>query len=136
MGVNIPNATLMAIIDADRFGLAQLHQLRGRVIRSSHKPFCFIVSESENEITQKRLKLFKKYNSGFDLAEKDLVLRGAGEFSGTSQSGISDLAMEALKNIKLVEAAQKSAKEILEKDNSLDKYPKIQKLLQRKKVHF
>ncbi len=114
VGVNVPNATVIVIEGAERFGLSQLHQLRGRVQRSSVQPYCFLFCESKSEKTQTRMKHFTQAKNGFELAEFDLETRGPGELIGTKQWGISDIGMMALKNIKLVEAAQKEAKEEIE----------------------
>ncbi len=114
VGVNVPNATIIVIEGAERFGLSQLHQLRGRVQRSSVQPYCFLFCESKSEKTQTRMKHFTQAKNGFELAEFDLETRGPGELTGTKQWGISDLGMMALKNIKLVEAAQKEAKEVID----------------------
>ena len=115
VGINVPNSTNIVILNAERFGLAQLHQLRGRVIRSSHKSTCFVVSDSDSEMTRDRLDTFKDIHNGFELAEKDLDMRGAGELMGVKQSGAMDLIMEALRNISLVSFAQKGAKDTLKK---------------------
>ncbi len=133
VGVNVPNATLMVIEGAERFGLAQLHQLRGRVIRSNHQSHCFVFAETKSDKTIKRLRAFQKAKNGFELAEYDLSLRGAGELYGRKQWGISDLGMEALKNIKMVEAARKEAQKIIDDDPELLKYPLLGELLRSKK---
>ncbi|MBU2329848.1 ATP-dependent DNA helicase RecG, partial [Patescibacteria group bacterium] len=109
VGVNVPNATVILIEGAERFGLAQLHQLRGRVIRSSNQAYCFVLPESYGPTTKERLKALTTAKNGFELAEYDLALRGAGELYGARQWGVSDIAMEALKNIKMVEAARTEA---------------------------
>jgi ATP-dependent DNA helicase RecG len=114
VGVNVPNATVMVIEGAERFGLAQLHQLRGRVMRSSDKPYCYLFADSKSDKTKERLSLFTKAKNGFELAEYDLSLRGSGALIGTKQWGISDIAMEALRNPKLVEAAREEAKALVE----------------------
>ncbi|MEK7099768.1 MAG: ATP-dependent DNA helicase RecG, partial [Patescibacteria group bacterium] len=106
VGVNVPNATVILIEGAERFGLAQLHQLRGRVIRSSQQAYCFVVPEKFSGNTKDRLKALVTAKNGFELAEYDLALRGSGELYGARQWGVSDIAMEALKNLKLVEAAR------------------------------
>lgn len=123
VGVNIPNATVILIEGAERFGLAQLHQLRGRVIRSNHQAYCFALHESYGQTTRDRLKAFTTAKNGFDLAEHDLALRGSGSLVGGKQWGVSDLAMEALKNMKLVEAARTEAARIIETDPDLCHYP-------------
>ena len=124
--VNVPNATAIVIEGAERFGLAQLHQLRGRVMRSTHQSYCYLFAEAKTEKTKERLTLFTKAKNGFELAEYDLQLRGTGELTGLKQWGISDIGMEALRNIKLVKSAQRSAKMLLQKDPSLSRYPLLQ----------
>lgn len=111
VGVNVPNASVILIEGAERFGLAQLHQLRGRVLRSSHQAYCFVSSESAE--TNKRLSALVKAKNGFELAELDLELRGAGELSGGKQWGISDVGMQAIKNLDMVKAARTEAEKIL-----------------------
>lgn len=125
VGVNVPNATIIIIEGAERFGLAQLHQLRGRVQRSSYQPYCYVFTDSKSEKTLARLSALKTAKNGFELAEQDLMLRGGGELSGSKQWGISDLGMEAIKNIKMVEAARAEAKKLIEKDPELKKYPAL-----------
>lgn len=119
VGVNVPNATMIFIEGAERFGLSQLHQLRGRVVRSNHQAYCFVCPESRGEQTLARLKALIDAKNGFELAEKDLLQRGPGQLSGAKQWGISDVGMEALKNLKLVEAARTEALEIVTKDPNL-----------------
>ena len=123
VGVNVENATVIIIEGAERFGLAQLHQLRGRVQRSHHKPYCYIFTDSKSKRSTDRLRALQSAKSGFELAELDLTLRGAGELSGGKQWGISDVGMEAIKNIKMVEAARKEAQSLVEKDQELKKHP-------------
>lgn len=136
VGVNVPNATVIVIEGAERFGLAQLHQLRGRVLRSSHQAYCYLYSESKSEHTLARLKALTTAKNGFELAEIDLQNRGMGELAGGKQWGVSDLAMEAIKNLKMVEAAREEAREIIEKD-SLNEFPLLKEtILKRKDVHF
>lgn len=134
VGINVPNATIIIIENAERFGLAQLHQLRGRVLRSSFKPHCFVFADSKNQKTISRLKSFTIAKNGFELAEADLQQRGAGDLAGAKQWGVSDLAMEALKNIKMVEAAREEAKNLIEKDFELKKYPILAKYLAEKNI--
>ncbi len=137
VGVNVPNATIIIIEGAERFGLAQLHQLRGRVIRSSDQAYCYAFSDSGTSKTVDRLKAFKTAKNGFELSEMDLELRGAGELTGAKQWGISDLGMEAIKNIRMVEAARKEAQVIIE-NNALVKYPELEQHLARRnfQLHF
>ena len=87
VGVDVPDATIMAIYNAERFGLSQLHQLRGRVGRGSEKSYCFLLIGSESDTALERLRFFKSTNDGFELAERDLEIRGGGDFLGTRQSG-------------------------------------------------
>ena len=137
VGVNVPNATVIIIENAERFGLAQLHQLRGRVLRSSHKPYCFVFADSKSQKTISRLKSFTTAHNGFELAEADLQQRGTGDLAGAKQWGVSDLAMEALKNIKMVEAARLEARTLIEKDFELKNYPLLAKRLAEKQaVHM
>lgn len=137
VGVNVPNATVIVIEGAERFGLSQLHQLRGRVLRSSHQSYCYLFSEAKSDKTLERMKLFTQSKNGFELAEYDLTLRGSGELTGTKQWGLTDLAMEALRNPKLVEAARQSAIEIITEDPTLDNYPALQqKIVPLSELHF
>jgi ATP-dependent DNA helicase RecG len=125
VGVNVPNATNIIIEGAERFGLSQLHQLRGRVVRSTHQAYCFAVTESKSEKTKERLKALSTAKNGFELAEYDLSFRGTGELYGAKQSGLSDLGMEAIKNIKLVEAARTEAQQLVATDAHLTQHPQI-----------
>jgi ATP-dependent DNA helicase RecG len=136
VGVNVPNATIIIIEGAERFGLAQLHQLRGRVIRSTHQAYCYIFAEAKSEKTISRLKALKTAKNGFELAELDLALRGAGELGGTKQWGITDLGMEAIKNIKMVEAARAEAVRLIEEDPELTKYPLLKQKVHEKTKEF
>ena len=139
VGVNVPNATVILIEGAERFGLAQLHQLRGRVIRSNHQAYCYVYAESAGEKTRDRLHALKTAKNGFELAEYDLKFRGAGELSGMKQWGVSDIAMEALQNLKMVEAARTEANRLLDIDESLAGFPLIKRHLSERtaeKIHF
>jgi len=113
VGVNVPNATNIIIEGAERFGLSQLHQLRGRVVRGTHQPYCFAVTESKSQKTRDRLRALATAKNGFELAEHDLSFRGSGELYGGKQSGLSDLGMEAIRNLKLVEAARAEAQHLV-----------------------
>ncbi len=134
VGVDISNATIMIIEDADRFGLSQLHQFRGRVGRGEYQSYCFLFGASSNA----RLKTMEKYSSGFDIAEKDLKLRGPGEFLGSRQSGLPDITMENLGNIKLIEISRQEALDLLKNDPKLENHPLLQKELEKfkKNVHL
>lgn len=125
VGVNVPNATNIIIEGAERFGLSQLHQLRGRVIRGTHQAYCFAVTSSTSEKTKERLTALSTAKNGFELAEYDLQFRGTGELYGAKQSGLSDLGMEAIRNLKLVEAARDEAKQLVSNDPELEHYPAI-----------
>ncbi len=138
VGVDIPNAAIMLIEGADHFGLAQLHQFRGRVGRAEHQSYCFLFCESNSYIARQRLKAMEQLSSGFELAERDLKLRGPGDFAGTKQWGIPDFAMQHLTNLELVEQARESAKAILEKDIALKNYPLLREKVQslRENLHL
>ena len=138
VGVNVPNATMIFIEGAERFGLSQLHQLRGRVVRSTHQAYCFVCPETRGEPTLARLKALVTAKSGFELAEQDLLQRGPGELSGRRQWGISDIGMEALKNLKLVEAARQEALAIVKSDDTLAKHPLLLQALKARaaKMHL
>lgn len=139
VGVNVPNATVIVIEGAERFGLSQLHQLRGRVLRSSHQAYCYVFTETNGKAAIARLDALRRAKDGFELAEYDLKFRGAGELSGRQQWGVSDVAMEALQNLKMVEAARAEAKRLLEEDETLSRYPLLQSHLASRKaeeIHF
>src|SRR3989338_6294123 len=136
VGVNVPNATIIIIEGAERFGLAQLHQLRGRVIRSTYQAYCYIFAEAKSEKTIARLKALKTAKNGFELAELDLTLRGAGELGGTKQWGITDLGMEAIKNIRMVEAARLEATRLIAEDPDLSNYPLLKQKVHEKAGEF
>lgn len=138
VGVNVPNATVIIIEGAERFGLAQLHQLRGRVLRSTHQAYCYVFADTKGKKTLDRLKALKTAKNGFELAEFDLSNRGSGELYGKHQSGLSDIGMEAMKNLKMVEAARKEAQVIVNKDPTLKKFSTIKAAVKRRleTLHF
>jgi ATP-dependent DNA helicase RecG len=136
VGVNVPNATIIIIEGAERFGLAQLHQLRGRVIRSNHQAYCYVFADAKSQKTTDRLRALKTAKNGFELAELDLTLRGSGELGGTKQWGISDLGMEAIKNLKMVEAARTEAIRLISEDPELSKYPLLKQKVHEKAGEF
>lgn len=119
VGIDVPNATVMLIEGADRFGLAQLHQFRGRVGRGEHQSYCLLLAEKSGSTSDDRLKIIETTQDGFKLAEADLVLRGPGEFFGTRQSGLPDLKVAQLTDVKLLEEARNVAQEIFNRDPEL-----------------
>ncbi len=125
VGINVPNATVMLIEGAERFGLAQLHQLRGRIMRSAHPPHCFLLPETSGQVSTKRLRALEKSDDGFKLAEADLEARGAGDLFGRRQWGITDIGMEALKNPRLIQAAREETLRLVHEDASLTKHPAL-----------
>ncbi len=138
VGVNVPNATMIFIEGAERFGLAQLHQLRGRVVRSNYQAYCFVCPESRGQLSLARLHALVTAKNGFELAEQDLLQRGAGQLAGARQWGISDLGMEALKNLKLVEAARTEAIKLIKEDEQLTNHPLLAQAIahQAQSLHF
>lgn len=119
VGVDVPNASVVLIEGANRFGLSQLHQFRGRVGRSQHASYCLLIPDSESEQDNERLKAMEATNDGFELAELDLAQRGPGDFFGTRQSGLQQLRTARLTDVKLIELARKEAKSIFQDDPEL-----------------
>ncbi|MFH1714287.1 MAG: ATP-dependent DNA helicase RecG [Candidatus Nealsonbacteria bacterium] len=138
VGIDIPNATLMLIEGSDKFGLAQLHQFRGRVGRGKEQSFCFLLTDFNSQGRNPRLRALIKHDSGFELAEKDLEIRGPGNLLGQRQWGIPDIAMEALKDITLVEKTRQEAKTVLSSDPELKKHPGLKEKLGQfqKQIHL
>jgi len=120
VGVDVPNATVMLIEGANRFGLAQLHQFRGRVGRGSQPAYCLLIPESTDAVENERLQAMSETNDGFILAEKDLEQRGAGDFLGTRQSGFAELQLARLTDVRLIEKVRRHALELFEKDPDLE----------------
>lgn len=122
VGVDVPNATVMVVENAERFGLAQLHQLRGRVGRGEHQSYCILYNEGKSDIARERMQVMQKTGDGFLISEKDLELRGQGEFFGTRQHGIPDLKIANLyKDMEILKQAQEAALEILKEDRHLER---------------
>ena len=122
VGVDVPNANTMVVENADRFGLSQLHQLRGRVGRGRHRSYCILISDNRNEEARQRLKILTKTNDGFRLAEEDLRLRGPGDFFGVRQHGLPGLRVADLGcDAQLLQSAQKSAERLLSQDPELSR---------------
>lgn len=119
VGIDVPNATVMLIEGADRFGLAQLHQFRGRVGRGADKSYCLLLAEKKESVSDQRLQIIETTHDGFKLAEEDLKMRGPGEFFGTRQSGLPDLKVAKLSDVKLLESARSIALELFESDPDL-----------------
>jgi len=138
VGVDVPNATIMVIEGSERFGLAQLHQFRGRVGRSERQSYCFLFTESNSKNTSERLKALVESEDGFKLAEKDLEIRGPGQFLGIRQSGQADSAMQYLGDIKLIQQARIEAQSVFALDPKLEKFPVLRNALDEmeKDVHL
>ena len=132
VGIDVPTATVMMIEGADRFGLAQLHQFRGRIGRGSVQSYCFLFADSTAKKTRQRLKAVLTAKNGFELAEKDLKIRGPGDFSGVRQWGLPDLAMASLNNLELIQKSRQAAQKVLE--NNLFNPALKEKLKQFQKV--
>lgn len=121
VGVNVPNSTLMIIENAERFGLAQLHQLRGRVGRGKHQSYCVLIYDSKSEVCRKRMEIMENTNDGFKISEKDLEIRGPGEFFGTMQHGVPELKIANLfKHMKILKVVQKEARIMIGEDPNLE----------------
>jgi ATP-dependent DNA helicase RecG len=137
VGVDVPNASIMLIEGAERFGLAQLYQFRGRVGRGEHASHCFLMTTTAAQAANARLKAILEARNGFELAEKDLALRGPGQFFGQVQTGLPDVAMEALRDPELVKRSRDAAINVLKADPSLKKDPPLKKKVEefRKKLH-
>jgi ATP-dependent DNA helicase RecG len=131
VGIDVPNASVMLIEDAERFGLAQLHQLRGRVGRGGQKSYCALISKAEGTEAEERLRVLEATDSGFILAEKDLELRGPGDFLGTRQSGLPELRVAQLGDVEIIAAARAAAQAIFGRDPDLRGYPELNQQVAR-----
>ncbi len=139
VGIDVPNATIMLIESAERFGLSQLHQFRGRVGRSNHQSYCFLLTESDSEVSIKRMHALMEYNDGFKLAEKDLEFRGPGEVYGISQSGYQDeLKIAKLTDYLIIKKSKSAVEKIISRDPNLKKNPLIRQKIDEfeNKIHL
>ena len=138
VGIDVPNASVMVIEGSERFGLAQLHQFRGRVGRSKFQSYCFLFTESHSQKTYQRLRALINCENGFELAEKDLEIRGPGDFIGLKQWGMPDRVMSSLKNLPFIEKTREIARELLTKDPYLKKSSALKDRVEelRKKIHL
>lgn len=133
VGVDVPNSTVMMIENADRFGLAQLHQLRGRVGRGADQSYCFLVADMKSEQTRHRLEIMAQTNDGFVVAERDLEIRGPGEFTGFRQSGLPDLILaDLVKDTPILEDARNTAIELIKRDPELETCPRLKRNIEQK----
>ena len=121
VGIDVPNAAVMLVESADRFGLSQLHQFRGRVGRGTEQSYCMLLAQNPSVVAKERLDIIEKIQDGFQLAEEDLKLRGPGEFFGTRQSGMPDLKMAKISDVALLEEARREAIRLFEVDPGLEK---------------
>jgi len=138
VGVDVPNASIMMIEGADRFGLAQLHQFRGRVGRSVYQSYCFLFTDNDKEKTLRRLEAVVKYNNGFELAKIDLKFRGPGEVYGLEQKGFPELTMASLFDYGLMKTSREQAMKVIELDATLSRWPALKEKLGEweKRVHL
>ena len=133
VGVDVQNATVMMIENAERFGLSQLHQLRGRVGRGGDQAYCLLAPQSYSEEPMRRLSIMIKTNDGFIISQEDLKIRGPGEFLGTRQSGLPDLKLgDLIVDAEILDLARKKAIQIIKEDSTLDGYPELKQLISEK----
>lgn len=132
VGVDVPNASVMMIEGADRFGLAQLHQFRGRVGRGAAKSYCLLLADDPSEVALERLELVARVQDGFTLARADMERRGIGELMGPRQHGLTDAAMESLRSPALLDEARAEVQRLVEEDSGLDRYPALKAAAERR----
>jgi len=131
VGIDIPNASVIMVEGAERFGLAQLYQFRGRVGRDKHQSYCFLFTESSSQTISHRLKAIAAAQSGFELAEKDLEIRGPGEFWGGQQWGLPDLIMASLSDAQLIKSCREEAEKLLSQNYNLENFPLLKEKLKK-----
>ncbi|MFA5052735.1 MAG: ATP-dependent DNA helicase RecG [Parcubacteria group bacterium] len=136
VGIDVPNASIMVIEDADRFGLAQLYQFKGRVGRGEHQSYCLLFSAASTDIAKNRLTALSEAKNGLELAEKDLALRGPGEFLGNSQKGLPDITMKALENKELVKRSREAVDIIMESGLRLQEFAPLKSKLDSLREQF
>jgi ATP-dependent DNA helicase RecG len=136
VGVDIPNSTVMVIENSERFGLAQLHQFRGRIGRNDYQSYCFLMVGDKKDKSKERLKAMEASNDGFYLSEIDLKLRGSGEVYGLKQSGLPDLKCADFTDVEAMQNARDWATKILEKDLTLESYPRLKRRIESETVYF
>jgi ATP-dependent DNA helicase RecG len=134
VGVDVPNATVMLIEDADRFGLSQLHQLRGRVGRGAHKSFCILITGNPSPEVRERLKFLSSTTDGFKIAEYDLSQRGAGDFLGSRQHGLPEFKFADITDSELTGETHKFAEELLSQSKDLSDFPLLKKIITKKNI--
>jgi ATP-dependent DNA helicase RecG len=132
VGVDVPNATVMMIEGAERFGLAQLHQFRGRVGRGAAKSYCLVLTDDQSEPVLARLNLMTRIRDGFMLAEEDMRIRGMGELLGPRQHGMSDIAMRALEQPDLLNEVRQEAESVVQSDPGLENHPLLKATIARR----
>lgn len=130
VGVDVPNANIMVIQNAERFGLAQLHQLRGRIGRGEHKSYCVLITDGKSPEAMEKLQVLAETSDGFKIAEADLRLRGPGDVLGTAQSGLTDLKfVDYLADVELIREARALAEGLLKQDPQLENNPRLLELI-------
>ena len=137
VGVDVPNATVMVIYDAERFGLSQLHQLRGRVGRGEHQSHCILIADPKSDVGRERMRVMTETNDGFEVARRDLELRGPGDFFGTKQSGLPEFRFADLMNdFAILEMARDDAAELVQRRDfwTSSQYLALREMLQREQV--
>lgn len=137
VGVDVPNATVMVIYDAERFGLSQLHQLRGRVGRGEHQSYCILIADPKTEVGQERMRVMMETNDGFEVARRDLELRGPGDFFGTKQSGLPEFRFaDLMSDFEILELARDDAADLIQRRDfwTSPEYAPLREMLQREKV--